>query len=302
MSVQGKTKENVEFTKKTGFFEGRVVAINPTKEVLEKMLGVTIEGEEINYTSTEEIDGKEVKRCRISVWLKDEVEREGSHGYRSVNFFLKDLNRTNSIKPEEVDTKVAKKQYINSIGITTWADNVDNLHDWFKERDYRVAMVGEEELYTFISCWLNKLDRKDKDTLLAFDWKRLINGNVKELTDQMNGEYDGTVVALVAVRVVDKEGEKKEYEQVYSKNFMPGLKEHSTMKQIRLKKVDAEFVAKAKATERKKRSMLQRFVLGVTDSQFGIKDYYSLGELEDYDPTKNPVAGDKVLAEDDTSY
>ncbi len=74
------------------------------------------------------------------------------------------------------------------------------------------------------------------------------------------------------------------------------------MKQVRLKKVDADFITKAKATERKKRSLLQRFVLGVKDSQFGIKDYFTLGELEEYDPAKNPVAGDKVLAEDDTSY
>lgn len=297
MSVQGKTKENVEFTKKTGFFEGKVVAINPTKSELEKMLSVEIDNE-IDYTSTEEIEGKEVKRSQIVFWVKDEVEREGSHGYRSIRFFLKDLDRTNTIKPEEEGTKVRKRQYINSIGITTWADSVDNLQDWFKERDFRVARVGEEELYTFIGSWLNKLDRKDKDTLLAFDWKRLISGNVKELTDQIGGEYDATVVALVTIRVVEKEGEKKEYEQVYSRDFMPGF----AMKQVRTKKVDADFIAKAKITERKKRSLLQRFVLGVTDSQFGVKDYYSLGELEDYDPTKNPVASDKVLAEDDTSY
>lgn len=297
MSVQGKTKENVEFTKKTGFFEGKVVAINPTKEKLSKMLGVEIE-DEIEYTSTEEVEGKEVKRAQIVFWVKDEVEREGSHGYRSVRFFLKDLDRTNSIKPEEEGIKVRKKQYINSIGICTWADSADNIQDWFKERSYRTAKVGEEELYTFISCWLNKLDRKDKDTLLSFDWNRLINGNVKELADQIGGEYDATVVCLVTVRVVVKDEEKKEYEQVYGRDFMPGF----AMKQVRLKKVDQEFIDKAKVTERKKRSVLQRFVLGVSDKQFGIKDYYSLGELEDYDPTKNPVAGDKVLAEDDTSY
>jgi len=193
---------------------------------------------------------------------------------------------------------VRKEQYINSIGITTWADDPENLQAWFTERSYRVAKVGEEELYTFIAAWLSKLDRKDKDTLLSFDWNRLINGNVKELTDQMNGEYDDTVVALVTVRVVDKDGEKKEYEQVYSRDFMPGF----AMKQVRVKNVDADFIAKAKITERKKRSMLQKFVLNVTDPQFGTKDFYSLGELQDYDPTKNPVAGDKVLAEDDTSY
>jgi len=299
MSVQGKTKENVEFSKKTGFFEGKVVAINPNKEELAKMLGVEIENEP-EYTVTEEVEGKEVKKAQIVFWLKDEVEREGSHGYRSARFWLKDLERTNAITEDELaaGTKIRKKQYINSIGTTTWADKAENIQDWFKERSYRVAKIGEEELYGFIAAWLNKLDRQDKDTLLSFDWNRLINGNVKELKDQMGGEYDDTVVALVVVRSVDKDGEKKEYEQVYTRKFMPGF----AMKQVRVKKVDADFIAKAKVTERKKRSMLQRFVLEVTDSQHGIKDYYTLGELEDYDPTKNPVASDKVLAEDDTSY
>lgn len=291
-AVQGKVRENREFTKQTGFFEGKVVAINPSKEKIEKMLGTELDEDPV-YISEEE----GVAKAQIVFWIKDMKAEEGQ-GYRSVRFFLKDVQRENKISEEDKATKVKKKQYINSIGLTTWADNSANLPEWFVERDFRVAMEGEEELYGFVTAWLNQLDRKDKDTLLAFDFRRLIQGNIKELTELIGSDYEGTIVCLVTVRKVEKDGESKEYEQIYNRDFMPGF----AMKQVRLKTIDAEFIERAKATERKKRSVLQRFVLKVTDSQYGIKDFYTLGELEEYDPTKNPVNSDKVLMDGDTEY
>ena len=68
------------------------------------------------------------------MWLK-QVKSESLF---KVSFFLEDRERENRDQ--------TKKQYINSVGMTAWAADENDLWDWFtKERDYRVAYIGEEE-------------------------------------------------------------------------------------------------------------------------------------------------------------
>jgi len=281
--VSGKTRTNADFVKKTGFFEGQVMAINPDREKLEKILSTTLE-KDPEYLGEDEGG---VKKLNMSIWLKDVKTGE----MKNVRFFLKD-------KPKQ-NTEKTKYQYINEVGATTWADKPENLPDWFKARAYRKANEGEEEMYNFMVNWLNKLDTRDAGTVLSFEWKKLINGNVKEITEVMGSEFEGTVVCLCVIRETEKDGEKKIYEQIYNREFMAGY----MMKQIRLKKIDADFIKAAEITEKKKRTKLQKFVLAVTDSQYGIKDYFTLGELEEYDPSKNVAASDKAhIKDDDASY
>lgn len=283
MSIKGKAREQKEFVKKTGFFEGEVVAINPDREKLEKILGTTLEKDPEYLSKDEERD---IVKLNIVAWIKDVKSGE----LRNIRFFLKDVPKENKDK--------TKRQYINDVGMTTWADDPKNLADWFTSRPYRVAHEGEEELYNFAVTWLNKLDTRDAETVLSFDWSKLMKGNVKEISDQVGGEYSGTICCLVTMRTVDKEGQPMEYEQVYNKEFLPGY----AMKQIRLRKIDDNFLNAANATEKKKRSKLQKFVLSITDAQHGIKDQFTLGELTPYDPSKNITAGNSVIAEDDASY
>lgn len=285
MSIKGKAREQKEFVKKTGFFEGEVVAINPDREKLEKMLNTTLD-KDPEYLSKEEKDGKEIVKLNLVAWIKDVKSGE----LRNIRFFLKDVEKENRDK--------TKKQYINNVGMTTWADDPSNLADWFASRPHRVAHEGEEELYNFAVTWLNKLDTRDAETVLSFDWSKLMKGNVKEISDQIGGEYSGTICCLVTMRTFDKEGQPMEYEQVYNKEFLPGY----TMKQIRLRKIDEGFIDAAKATEKKKRNKLQKFVLNIKDSQYGIKDYFTLGELVPYDPSKNIASTDDVISDEDTSY
>lgn len=293
--VSGKVREGKEFIKETGFFEGKVIAINPDREQLEKILGTTLE-KDPEYLSEDE---NNVTKLSIVVWLRD----VDSDKVKSIRFYLKDKERVSA--PKEGETRTVKKQFINTIGSTSWAENADKLLDWFKAREFRVAHEGEEELYNFIVHWLNKLDIKDAKAALSFDWKKLMRGNVRELTEQIGGEYEGTVTCLCTIKEVEKDGERKTYEQVYNKEFLAGY----SMKEIRAgrdnpaKRISQEFIDRANATERKKRTKLQKFVLNVTDNQYGIKDYYTLGELEPYDPGKNPAAGNKShIIDDDTSY
>lgn len=282
MSIKGKAREQKEFVKKTGFFEGEVIAINPDREKLEKILSTTLE-KDPEYLSKDD-NGK--TKVNIVAWIRDMKSGE----LRNIRFFLKDVEKENKDK--------TKKQYINDVGMTTWADDPKNLAEWFASRSYRVAHEGEEELYNFAVTWLNKLDTRDAETVLSFDWSKLMKGNVKEIADQVTGEYSGTICCLVTMRTVDKEGQPMEYEQVYNKEFLPGY----AMKQIRLRKIDDIFIEGAKATEKKKRSKLQKFVLNITDLQYGVKDHFTLGELTPYDPSKNITAGNAVISQDDTSY
>ena len=295
MAVQGKVREAKEYKKSTGFFEAEVLCINPDREELEKLLGVTLEKDpEYLGTKEEEVelaDGSKktisIKKLDVVFWLRD-VKTDAK---RSVKFFLRDTPKLNRDK--------TKKQYINTIGTCSWVAKPEELPEWFTTREYRVANQGEENMYNFISKWLGKLDFKDPGSTLTFDWEKLMRGNVRELRDQINSEYSSTITCLCIITTVEKDGEKKDYEQVYNSDFLPGY----VMKDIRLKLIDNVWIDKAKAVERKKRSPLQRFVVQAMDSEHGIKDYFTLGELQEYDPTKNVVAADvSHIREDDASY
>jgi hypothetical protein len=299
MAVSGKVREQKEWKKSTGFFEGEVLCINPDREKLEQLLGVTLEKDpEYLGTKTEEVelpDGSKKNqtytKLDVVIWLRD-VKTDAK---RSVKFFLKDLPKLNKEK--------TKTQYINSIGVVSWADKPENLPEWFTAREYRPAHQGEEDLYNFITSWLAKVDFKDAESLISFDWAKLMKGNTKEIAENMNGPYAGTVVCLCLISTTEKEvdgvKEKKEYEQVYNRDFLPGY----IMKDVRLRTINDDFIAKAKATEKKKKSRLQKFVLQVTDKEWGIKDYFTLGELKEYDPKDNVAASSTAhINEGDATY
>jgi hypothetical protein len=227
------------------------------------------------------------------VWLQD-VKTEQNF---NVNFFLEDKERENKDK--------TKYQYINSLGTTTWAASEDELAQWFKgtadsPKDYRIAYVGEEELYDFLRNWLSKFDFSHKDADFTLDWKKLMKGNVKEISSQVGGEYSDTVVAMATVVTREKEGESKEYQGIYNRAFLPSY----AMKQFRLRGVDYDSSKTVDELSKKKNKDLrphERFVLKIA-GEYGCKDYYLFKELQDYDPEMNIVASDRVIADDDADY
>lgn len=300
--VQGKVREQKEYIKKTGFFEGEVVAINPDREKLESLLGVDLEkdpeylgSKEVevkmkNEAGEEEVIKKEVTKCDVVIWVRD-VETDEK---RSIRFYLQNIPKINKDKN--------KKQFINNLGTLSWADKKENLEAWFTKRGedtYRQAFQGEDELYRFLTVWLGKMDFKDANSLLSFDWNKFMKGNVKELIEQIGGVYSQTVVCLNLISVYEKDGETKEAEQVYNRDFLPGY----IMKEIKMKNIDSIFLSKAQATEKKKRSKLQKFVIGVKDEEWGIKDYYTLGVLKEYDSADNVVTSDiSHIKDGDTTF
>ena len=273
------------FSKKVGLFEARVIAINPTIEEFKDKLGIELkeDSKAVDYLGMSQ-DGN--KTVRIDVWL-EEVKNKDKF---KVVFFLENKERENK--------DGTKKQYINTVGSCSWADDENNLPKWFTEREVRVAYMGEEDLYNFMRTWLGDLDYRDAETTLQLDWSKLMKGNVKDLRDQIGGEWCTNIVALATVKTVEKDGELKEYQGVYNKAFLPAY----TLKQFRL--IDFSNSNTLKQLREKKSKDLkphERFVLGIT-GEYGCKEFYTFKDIADYNADDNLVASDKVLEEDDSDF
>ena len=273
------------FSKKVGLFEAKVIAINPTIEEFKDKLGIELkeDSKAIEYLGTSQ-DGN--KTVRIDVWL-EEVKNKDKF---KVAFFLENKERENK--------DGTKKQYINTVGSCSWADDENNLPKWFTERECRVAYVGEEDLYNFMRTWLGDLDYRDAETTLQLEWTKLMKGNVKDLRDQINGEWCTSVVALATVKTVEKDGELKEYQGVYNKGFLPAY----TLKQFRLVDFSSSTILKG-LREKKSKDLKphERFVLNIT-GEYGCKEFYTFRDLAEYNADDNLVASDKVLEEDDSDF
>ena len=279
-------KSELDFSKKVGLFEANVIAINPTIEEFKDILGMELkeDSKAAEYLG-ETKDGNTY--LRIDVWLQ-KVNAEDKF---KVSFFLEDKERENK--------DGTKNQYINSVGMCSWAADENDLAEWFtKDRDFRIAYVGEEDLYNFLRIWLCELDYRNAKTTLEIEWKKLMRGNVKQLKDEINGEWCGTVGALATVIVKERDGESKEYQGIYNKAFLHG----SALKQFRL--VDYENRKTQDNLKSKKPKELkahEKFVMNVI-GEYGCKDYYILKDLQEYNAENNLVASDAFISDDGDDY
>ena len=285
MAISGSKREipqGGDFPKKVGIFEAKVIAINPNEREYKDILGIELK-EDSNATNYYD-DVK--KKLRVNVWLQD------------VNSDFK-TNATFWLEHGEKENKDAtKKQYINSIGVCSWASSPDLLPVWFLKRDYRVAHIGEEEFLGFVRIWLGGLDFSDLSTEIMLDWKKVMSGDLKDLKEQIDGEFTQTVGALATVKTVEKEDGPKSYQNIFIKSFFPGY----SIKSMRVVDYNNPDVVRGltfrKSAELK---MHERFVVNVT-GEYGCKDYYTFKELHDYDPEANLVESDKVIAADSADF
>lgn len=288
MNIGGKKRETTQsqdFTKKVGLFEAKVIAINPDAEEYKDILGIEVKEDSklVEYLG-ESQDGNTT--LRVDIWLE---EVKNSDKFK-VTFFLEDKERTNK--------DGSKNQYIDNVGTCTWADDPNNIPEWFTKREYRKAFVGEEDLYNFLRTWLGELDYRDADTTLQLEWKKLMKGNLKDIKSQIDGEYCTNVVALATIKTVIKEDETKEYQGVYNRAFLPAY----ALKNFRpIDFSNSSVVSRLKTKKSKDLKPFERFVLNVT-GEYGCKDFYILKDLKEYNPEDNLVSSDKTIAEDDSSY
>ena len=286
--IEGKVREVKDFTKFVGLAEMEIICVNPSMEEFKEILNIDLkeDSKAADYIG-ESKDGNVY--LRLNFWLKN--VKDGSIFQSPVSFFLENKQRSN--KDE------TKMQYINNVGATTWADDPNNLPEWFVERDYRVAYIGEEEMYDFLRTWLGKLDYRQAETILQIEWKKLMKGNVKDIKDQIGGEFACNVGVLATVVTREnKEGEVKEYQGIYNKAFLPPY----AIKNFRL--VDysnPDVIAKISAKKPKDQKPHEKFVLKVT-GQYGCADAYKLQDLMEYNPADFITGTDKVIDSSDPTY
>ena len=277
--------EDKEFAKKIGLFEARVIAVNPTTEEYADVLGRQLkeDSKATEYLGTSK-DGN--ARLRIDFWLEEVKTQEKF----KLTFFIENKEKENKDQ--------TKKQYINNIGRCTWADSPNNLPTWFKERENRVSFVGEEDLYNFLRSWLSNIDFSSKKSTLQLEFNKLIKGNVKELKEQINGEWATNIVALATVSSKETEDGTKEYQAIYSKAFLPPY----SIKAFRLIDYNkAEAISALRQKSQKELKPHERFVLNVV-GEYGCKDFFTFKELKEYNSEDNLVSSDKVIAEDDSDF
>lgn len=289
MAVGGSKREipsGGEFTKKVGFFEATVVAINPTPEEFKDDLGIELK-EDSKASEYLSVGSDGTSKVRVDIWLQD-VKTDFK---TKVSFYIEDTKRTNKDK--------TKKQYVNSVGLCTWADSEDNLPSWFvKGRDYRVAYVGEEELVTFFRTWLGGLDYMAEDTVLSLDIKKILAGNLKEWKEEVDGEWCQTVGVLATVKTRDTDDGPKSYQNIYNKAFCPGY----TIKNLRNVDYNDQNVLRSLGFKKSKElKMHERFVLNVV-GEYGCKDFYVFKDLQDYDPENNIVETSKTYETDSADF
>lgn len=257
MALKGteKPKTQGNFSKYVGVFNANVVAVNPTKEELGKLLDTTIE-KDLDYTGVNDESG--AKKLTLSFWLKEDL----TGNLFNVRFGLEDTI---------VKSKTDKFQFINNIGTTSYAESEDQVPPFLTEngREIRKARKGEELLYNFLRKWLSNLNYEDGSTELMLDWKKLISGKTTELKDAINDFKEQQICALATVRTTE---EGKEYQAVYSYDFLPSFA------------LDC-FTGK----KNKNYKSVDRFIQKVSDREYGCKDYYELKPMMEYDPSKNVV-------------
>ena len=284
--IGGKKREQGDYGKKVGLFVGEVLAINPTIEEYSTILGFPEkeDPQDIIYTG-ESKEGNPY--LRIDIWVKD-TKTEFKN---KLVFFLEDRVRKNRDE--------TKTQYINEIGICSWATDEEELPSWFVEREFREAKSGEEELYNFLRTWLGKIDffNKDEPAELTLDWKKLMKGNLSDLKDEIEGEWCTPFISLATVITKEVEDEIKEFQGIYNKAFCPEF----CMKHFRVLDYNDDMVqANVETKTFKERKLHERFVADIV-GEYGCKDFYLLSELVDYDSSMNFVASGDTKTEDSVS-
>lgn len=284
--VKGNQRAEIGENKKyVGFTSVEVRAINPTREELNTLLGRTPsdDDKEIEYLS-EDQEGN--KRVRLAFWLYSE---------KLDKFFSYSFNITNK---ERTNKDGDKNQYVNSVCATSWTDDPSNLPNWFThfidrktneelgEKEFRKALLGEEELATLLRTWLGRMSWSDPDSGVLIDTEPLFDGDVSELRDLIGGNYDTPFIPLLGVRT-DENDSSKQYQSVYGKGFLP----NSMMKYIQ-----NGFKFGSDKNGQYSKKIYDKFEEDV-EGEYGFNSYFELVPATEYDASKDVATSRNTKAD-----
>lgn len=214
-------QEGGDYSKVVGLAECKVIAVCPTLDQLKKLLGSDKLDKEPQYTG--EKDGKDY--ADIVFWV--EVLKTGRK-------YPCKFRITNEVKVWE---KSGKTVWINQTLSTSTVATENDLQGWFKEfyksktdktvvgkAKYRKALQGESELAEFLKNWITQANWFSPNTDILDDMlptKKLMMGKVDGIREYVDSDWVGTVVLPFYVAMVEKNGEKKYYQNI-GKDSAPG--------------------------------------------------------------------------------
>lgn len=290
MAVTGNKKETGSYTKTYGFVEYKILGANLSNKKL-KELGFYIkeEDEDKEREFVAEKDG--VKRVMIEFACADAKGKT-----RRLTFFIEDRPARNK-EGNERDLYL----YINTQGKTMWSVREDRFEGIFENPYFtgvddayspRRAMVGEEQFMLFMRTAM-KINYKDGGTI-QYNLKKFFNGNFKELNDDLQTDYLGSIVVATTIRIKQTEEGIKEQEAFYPYAFVSGdaMKVIESKKEFTPADVDAihQKIKDNKGKKGKERTYvtpLEEMIAKMTDAEYGCKDVYHLGVVKEYVSTEH---------------
>lgn len=280
MAIKGQQRVQADYSKKVGFDEFEIIAINPTKEELEEILNISDMKEPVYLTTGQDKGGNDIARTTVVIWMKGK------------NSSIVTPERYMITKAPRVNKDGTLTQYINDIGDTAWAkdeatlranagdmtlkETARNFYKQFTARSFRVAYNGEDKLFNFLQKWTN-IDTRDMGTEITLNIDKLFKGNFGEIQDLLDSEYkDNTVCTQATVRVVPSTdpnaapGSFKEYQSLYEE-VLPG-----------------SYIRYFQEGVRTIPDYVKKYIDNMT-GEYGTKDFYFLGPIKDYSSNENPA-------------
>ena len=205
----------------------KVLATNPTKAELESLYNTTLD-KDVEYTGTQNVEGKDVPYARIDFVVRTDAEKSnGIEMTTKISYFVRKEYRFNRDK--------SKVQVIDKYGRTAWVTKEQaTAHEvpMYKngpanlDRDYRPAYVGEEDLTNFIKTYLNipnvqkyidgkwvMVDNPAECEARLDGIDKFFAGDFKELKEIMSYQPNNKVKVLFGVRTTD---DGKQYQAAYT--------------------------------------------------------------------------------------
>lgn len=297
MNITTKKAEQTEGTSyyRTGIGEFKVIAINPTTDKLNKLLGREAKDTDKEIEYLYEKDGKD--HVKIAFWVEDVVSKWKT----KIEFDITD---------EPATTKNGNPIHVNCLGDNAKVPK-EAIQAWFKEfykskddktvigtKEYRQALSGEAELYGFMRAWMsrtspsgNRVDWFNPECNILLDMKKLFRGKFDQITDLFNAPEDdnitGTVVCACYVDSYDKDGQVKYAQKVWPYYFVAGW----NMKKFNLAADTNTWMADAASKK----------LYEQLNGEYGIKKGFIMGKLQAFDPKNHVEATNEVIHYDTTT-
>lgn len=228
----GKEVSEGSFTLYKGIAGFNVLAVNPNKDELSKILERDIENEPEYLMKTE--DG--ISQTRVVFYVRTAENSQVNGGINlttNISFVITNAPAigTSSGKCQVVDKYgrfawVTKEEFTNHIK-PQYSSGPANI-----SAEYRQAFRGEEQLIRFLRQWLNipdaanykngkwveKEDQSDSEVSLNMD--ALLKGDVSELRTLVEAAPNFVVKAAVGIKTVEGEKGPRMYQSVFTRAFV----------------------------------------------------------------------------------